>query len=270
MTYQPLLHIRGDRTGSAGKSRVARCLLALLAMSTACVKEPQTDPSLEAMQDRVEVLERQLVETQRTLAELKRLNASLEDTSDKVPDHTPAASATSVNDEPRFQPEPRVYSEDLPTDAETAPSSSGTHASDSSTIESSNEIDRAPLVEMGIFDIDAKYQEAYKHYEARRFNEAKAIYQNIAKNHADHKLAPNALYWLGEIEYDRGNYNQAILAFQKVLERHPKSHKVPDALLKLGKARERLGQLDEAREDYRRVIERYPDSKAAKIAKTWL
>ena len=266
MKYQHLLHFRGDRTRSADKGRVAWCLLALLAIPAACVKEPQTDPSLEAMQDRVEALEQQLVETQRTLAELKRLNASLEDTSDK----TPETSATSADDESRLQPEPRVYSEDLPTDTETASASNETNAPDASTTENLSEIDRAPLVEMGIFDIDAKYQEAYKHYEARRFNEAKAIYQNIAENHADHKLAPNALYWLGEIEYDRGNYNQAILAFQKVLERHPKSHKVPDALLKLGKARERLGQLDEAREDYRRVIERYPDSKAAKIAKTWL
>ncbi len=128
----------------------------------------------------------------------------------------------------------------------------------------------APLVEMGVYDVDSKYQEAYSHYNNRRYSEAKAIYQNIAENHGDHKLAPNAYYWWGEVEYDRGNYNQAVLAFQRLLDRFPKSHKVPDALLKLGKSREKLGQISEAREDYQRVIDRYPDSRAATIAESWL
>ncbi len=118
--------------------------------------------------------------------------------------------------------------------------------------------------------IEVRYQRAMADLENHRYVEARTGFTAIVAQHPNHTLAPNALYWQGEAEYDLNNYNQAILVFQKVVETYPESSKVPDALLKMGRSRERLGQLDEAREEYRRVIDRYPKSRAAKLAREWL
>lgn len=275
--------------------------LCLAATGTACFERQATiDPSILQLQERIILLELKIKEAEHNIAELQHDapdSAAAEDQTERTVTHpreqpstasSVSASSVSANSvsansvtpaEPHAEATDQVtQSADKPTAAQLETMDPHEHESEGSmaTAEAigpapeANQDKPAPLVEMGVYDVASKYQEAYSHYNNRRYSEAKAIYQNIAENYSNHKLAPNAYYWWGEVEYDRGNYNQAVLAFQRLLDRFPKSHKVPDALLKLGKSREKLGQISEAREDYQRVIDRYPDSRAAAVAKTWL
>lgn len=119
-------------------------------------------------------------------------------------------------------------------------------------------------------DVPSAYQLAFKQYEERHLDLALRGFQRIVGQQPEHMLAPNALYWSGEIHFDRKHFNQAILVFQRVIEQYPNSRKAPDALLKLGRSREKLGQNQEAQEEYRRVLARYPRSAAARLANQWL
>ncbi|CAM2005966.1 tol-pal system protein YbgF [Acanthopleuribacter pedis] len=249
--------------------------LCLAASSLGCFeRKAQIDPSILQLQERIILLELKIKEAEHKIARLEAIPSAEHQTTqartDTAANTKPEATAY---DEPESPPPPVVETLPEPSEETRVADGSATQPEPAQTKEKSatqTPEETAPLVEMGVYNVADKYREAYDHYNQRRYSEAKAIYQNIAENHRTHKLAANAFYWWGEVEYDRGNFNQAILAFQRLLDRFPKSHKVPDALLKLGKSRERLGQISEAREDYNRVITRYPDSRAATIAKSWL
>lgn len=241
--------------------------LCLAASSFSCFeRKAQIDPSILQLQERIILLELKIKEAELKIADLEGKPKQEHSTQ---PVTEPQTTPTVYH-----EPEPPPVAESLPEPtpepivvAENTASQPEQQTPDNAAV---HDTSPAPLTEMGVYNIPDKYREAYNHYTSRRLSEAKAIYQNIAENYGDHKLAPNAYYWWGEVEYDRGNFNQAILAFQRLLDRYPKSHKVPDALLKLGKSRERLGQISEAREEYQRVIKRYPKSRAASIAESWL
>ncbi len=80
------------------------------------------------------------------------------------------------------------------------------------------------------------------------------------------KLAPNALYWIGETYYSEKNFAQSILKFKEVSRRFPKASKVPDSMLKIGLAYDKLGDKDNAIFYLRTLLDEYPKSSSAKIA----
>ncbi|OEU65653.1 MAG: tol-pal system protein YbgF [Desulfovibrio sp. S3730MH75] len=80
------------------------------------------------------------------------------------------------------------------------------------------------------------------------------------------KLAPNALYWIGETYYSEKNFAQSILKFKEVSRRFPKANKVPDSMLKIGLAYDKLGDKDNAIFYLQTLLDEYPKSSSAKIA----
>ena len=86
------------------------------------------------------------------------------------------------------------------------------------------------------------------------------------KNNPSDKLAPNALYWIGETYYSEKNFAQSILKFKEVSRRFPKANKVPDAMLKIGLAYDKLGDKENAVFYLRTLTDDYPKSDPAKIA----
>ncbi|WP_320005794.1 tol-pal system protein YbgF [Maridesulfovibrio sp.] len=81
------------------------------------------------------------------------------------------------------------------------------------------------------------------------------------------KLAPNALYWIGETYYSEKGFAQSILKFKEVSRRFPKASKVPAAMLKIGLAYDKLGDRENALFYLRTLIEEYPKSDPAKIGR---
>ena len=92
------------------------------------------------------------------------------------------------------------------------------------------------------------------------------LFATFAKQHPEHSLADNALYWLGECHYTKGRYAQSVEVFKELVRRYPKAEKVPDALLKTGYAYLSMDDVDRANHFLTQVIKKYPFSPAAEKA----
>ncbi len=224
--------------------------LALLVIA-ACTPADKRD-TVQELEERVVLLEHKLRESE------SRLQAKIDELEKaRGADETPNQSGQQPHDGPQpNQPEPEALKtfepEAEPADATATP-----------TDEAAAQPKPEPTPETA-------YQDALSLIRTGRSAEAKTAFEAFLARHVNHKLAPNALYWLGEAEYDMGNFNRAALTFQQVTDRFAESSKAADALLKMGRSREKLGQMDAALEAYRQVIALYPKSRAAKIARDWL
>jgi tol-pal system protein YbgF len=92
---------------------------------------------------------------------------------------------------------------------------------------------------------------------------AQALLSDFVKEFPDHKLADNAMYWLGECSYTTGHYEQAAKIFKTLVQTYPKGQKVPDALLKTGYSYISIDDVSQANHYFKQVITRYPFSPAA-------
>jgi tol-pal system protein YbgF len=97
----------------------------------------------------------------------------------------------------------------------------------------------------------------------KEFQEFLSYFPNAA-------LAPNAQYYIGEIEFNQGNYNDSIKAFDAVLERYPAGPKTPDAHYMKGRALLKNGQRTRAVQEFRDLIANYKGTNAARNAQDQL
>ena len=96
------------------------------------------------------------------------------------------------------------------------------------------------------------------------------LFATFAKQHPEHGLADNALYWLGECHYTKGRYDKAVEVFKQLVNTYPKAEKVPDALLKTGYAYLSMDDVNRASHFLKLVIKKYPFSPAAEKAEAKL
>jgi len=79
-----------------------------------------------------------------------------------------------------------------------------------------------------------------------QYNEAKASFRAYADaNPDDSDLAPQAIYWVGNIDYTQRDYPNAIQAFAEQIKKYPKSARGPDSMLKLGQSLLAMGRTQE-------------------------
>ncbi len=99
---------------------------------------------------------------------------------------------------------------------------------------------------------------------------AQTLFSDFVKKFPDHKLADNALYWLGECSYTTGRYQKAANIFKQLVQTYPKAQKVPDALLKTGYSYLSMDDVSQANHYFKQVITRYPFSPASDKAQKQL
>nr|WP_321399440.1 tol-pal system protein YbgF [uncultured Desulfobacter sp.] len=99
--------------------------------------------------------------------------------------------------------------------------------------------------------------------EKRNIPMAQALFSEFIKTFPDHKLADNAMYWLGECSYTTGHYEEAAKIFKTLVQTYPKGQKVPDALLKTGYSYISIDDVTQANIYFKQVITRFPFSAAA-------
>ncbi len=78
--------------------------------------------------------------------------------------------------------------------------------------------------------------------------------------HADHPLAGNAQYWLGETYYVRKDFPRALRAFFEGYQNFGDGNKGADSLLKLGLTLASMSQVEEACAAFLQLEIRYPDA----------
>jgi tol-pal system protein YbgF len=106
--------------------------------------------------------------------------------------------------------------------------------------------------------------------EQKDYDAAIPAFESFIQQYPQSSYAPNAHYWLGQLQYTRGQREQASQQFNKVVNDYPQSNKVAESLLKLGIIAQFQNNNAEAKALFNRVVEQYPSSAAAGLAKTRL
>jgi tol-pal system protein YbgF len=93
-----------------------------------------------------------------------------------------------------------------------------------------------PPAQMASIDTHAQFQSAMDMLARQQYDEASGAFRSFADTYPKDPLAPDALYWLGDVSYVQKDFQSAARAFAEVLKRYPTSHRSADSMLKLGQA----------------------------------
>ncbi|MGQ0742373.1 MAG: tol-pal system protein YbgF [Alphaproteobacteria bacterium] len=100
------------------------------------------------------------------------------------------------------------------------------------------------------------------------YDQARSAFRAIADQHPNHQLAPEALYWAGDISYSaKKDYTEAARSFAELLKKYPKAPHAPDAMLKLGQSLIALGQKKEGCSTLAAFPAKYPSAGKALTAR---
>ena len=102
------------------------------------------------------------------------------------------------------------------------------------------------------------YNRAYSEMQRKEYVTSQQDFKSFLASNPNHKLAPNAQYWLGEIYYAQGNYKLASATFADGYQKFPKGPKAPDNLLKLGLSLEQQDRTKDACTVLRQLTKDYP------------
>lgn len=111
-------------------------------------------------------------------------------------------------------------------------------------------------------DPQKAYEQAFGYLRDADYDKAeKALNEFLARN-ANHTLAGNAQYWLGETYFVRNKYPEAATAFATGIQKYPKGVKAPDNLLKFGMTLGKLNKKTEACTALAQLPQKYPEASA--------
>ncbi|WP_411991446.1 tol-pal system protein YbgF [Agarivorans sp. DSG3-1] len=102
------------------------------------------------------------------------------------------------------------------------------------------------------------------------YDAAIPAFQDFIADYPKSNYAPNAHYWLGQLQYTRGQRDAASEQFNKVVNDYPQSNKVAESLLKLGIIAQFQNNNEEAKSLFARVVKEHPNTAAAGLAQNRL
>ncbi len=203
-----------------------------------------------------------------SLKTYKRTDSQAQDTNTTVPDATSVPIDTSLDQDIRTRHleekitrlENRIALLEKKSCSQTKPSPPRKQAYPGSPAKPNRP---APPAQTGDLDPVKLYKKGRVLLLERNISMAQTLFSDFVKKFPDHKLADNALYWLGECSYTTGDYEKAAKIFKKLVQTYPKGQKVPDALLKTGYSYMSIDDVSQANQYFKQVITRYPFSSAA-------
>jgi tol-pal system protein YbgF len=103
-----------------------------------------------------------------------------------------------------------------------------------------------------------EYDLAYGYVLRKDYALAEQQFRSFVSKYPTDRMAPDALYWLGESLFQRQRYRDAAESFLTVSTKHETTGKAPDALLRLGQSLAALGEKDTACATLGEVSRKYP------------
>ncbi len=91
----------------------------------------------------------------------------------------------------------------------------------------------------------AQFDAALNMLAKARYDDARAAFRSYADTNPNDELAPQAVYWIGDIAYVQKDYPDAARAFAEQIKKYPTSSRGPDSMLKLGQSLIAMGQTKE-------------------------
>lgn len=121
-------------------------------------------------------------------------------------------------------------------------------------------------------NVEQQYQAAMRLVRDREFDAAIDAFSAFTKQHAQHVLMPNALYWLAEVYLVQNDNKRALANFKRVMDAYPEHDKAADSMYKYAVTLHRQGDAVAAKQWLQTVIDRYADrsSSTVQLAKSYL
>ena len=113
----------------------------------------------------------------------------------------------------------------------------------------------------GIDFADAPKQQfnaAVDAYRAGQYAQAEEQFKGFLAANATHRLAPDAIFYLGETYFQRSRPREAAEQYLKLSTDYGKSSRAPEGMLRLGQSLAMLGSNDQACATFAEVGKRYP------------
>jgi tol-pal system protein YbgF len=99
--------------------------------------------------------------------------------------------------------------------------------------------------QMASLDTRPQFEAALNLLAKAQYDEARASFRSFADTYPDDELAPQAVYWVGDIAYVQRDYAGSARAFAEELKKYPTSPRAPESMLKLGQSLLALNQKKE-------------------------
>jgi len=96
-----------------------------------------------------------------------------------------------------------------------------------------------------------------------QYDDARAAFRSFADTNPKDALAPQAVYWIGDIAYVQKDYPSAARAFAEEIKKYPTSTRAPDSMLKLGQSLIAMGQKKEGCTALGALKAKYPNASKA-------
>jgi tol-pal system protein YbgF len=100
-----------------------------------------------------------------------------------------------------------------------------------------------------------------------QYDEASAAFRSVADTYPKDDLAPQSIYWIGDIAYVQKDYANAARSFAEVIKKYPTAPRAPDSMLKLGQALIGAGQKKEGCTALAALPAKYPKAPKATLDK---
>ena len=93
-----------------------------------------------------------------------------------------------------------------------------------------------PPNQMASIDRRPQFEQALTMLAKAEYDEARAAFRGFADMYPNDELAPQAVYWVGDIAFVQKDYPTAARAFAEELKKYPDSARAADSMLKLGQS----------------------------------
>lgn len=91
-----------------------------------------------------------------------------------------------------------------------------------------------------------------------QYDEARGAFRSFADTYPKDDLAPQAVYWIGDIAYVQKDYPGAARAFAEEIKKYPTSPRAPESMLKLGQSLIAMNQKEEGCTALGALSDKYP------------
>ncbi|WP_350335158.1 tol-pal system protein YbgF [Coralliovum pocilloporae] len=115
-------------------------------------------------------------------------------------------------------------------------------------------------VTAGSGDPQDSYDLAYGYVLTGDYDLAESGFNQFLAENPNHRLQPNAKFWLAESLFAQGRYREAANHYLEVSTKYPQDNKAPESLLKLGVSLNQLQQRQAACVTFGEMLKKYPQA----------
>jgi len=117
---------------------------------------------------------------------------------------------------------------------------------------------QSPPNQMASIDRRPQFEQALTMLAKAEYDEARAAFRGFADMYPNDELAPQAVYWVGDIAFVQKDFPTAARSFAEELKKYPDSPRAADSMLKLGQSLLAMNQKKEGCRALATLPNQYP------------